>query len=95
MEDKLLLLMLNFQLCYEIPDSRDIYIAPQLLTENQPDYEWDESDNLILRYSYEFMPKRIIMRFIVIMHRWIQQQAYVWKSGVRDSESIKYPITRK
>jgi len=82
MEDELLRLMLNFQLCYEIPDSRDIYIAPQLLTENQPDYEWNGSDNLILRYAYEFMPKGIITRFIVIMHRWIQKQAYVWKSGV-------------
>jgi Leucine-rich repeat (LRR) protein len=82
MEDELLRLMLNFQLCYQIPDSRDTYIAPQLLTENQPDYEWNETDNLILRYTYEFMPKGIITRFIVMMHRWIREQAYVWKSGV-------------
>ena len=82
MQDELLQLMLNFQLCYKIPDCCDIYIAPQLLTENQPDYEWNETDNLFLRYTYEFMPKGIITRFIVAMHKWISEQRYVWKSGL-------------
>jgi hypothetical protein len=51
MRDELVQLMLNFQLCYKIPNSRDTYIAPQLLTENQPEYEWNnKKDNLILRY---------------------------------------------
>ncbi|NEO67644.1 MAG: GTPase, partial [Moorea sp. SIO4G2] len=36
----------------------------------------------ILRYTYEFMPKGIITRFIVVIHKWIDQQQYVWKSGV-------------
>ena len=80
-QDELLQLMIKFKLCYQIPNE-PIYIAPQLLTENQPEYDWDETNNLILRYTYEFMPKGIITQFIVAMHRYIWQQEYVWKSGV-------------
>jgi hypothetical protein len=80
---ELLRLMLNFQLCYQLPENHDTYIAPQLLTAKQPDYEWDTEDNLILHYSSPaFMPKGIITRFIVAMHREIEEQRNVWKSGV-------------
>jgi len=82
MQDELLQLMINFKLCYKIPASRDTYIAPQLLTENQPDYDWDEANNLVLRYTYEFMPKGILTQFIVAMHSLIADQNRVWKSGV-------------
>jgi len=82
MHDELLQLMVNFKLCYEIPESDGTYIAPQLLTENQPEYDWDENENLILRYTYEFMPKGIIAKFIVAMNRIITEQKLVWKSGV-------------
>jgi hypothetical protein len=82
MQDELLQLMMKFKLCYQIPGSADTYIAPQLLTENQPDYEWDETDNLRLRYTYEFMPKGILTQFIVATHPMIADQHYVWKSGV-------------
>ncbi|MHC5775011.1 COR domain-containing protein [Nostoc sp.] len=82
MHDELLRLMINFKLCYEIPRSQGKYIAPQLLSANQPSYNWDETDNLILRYTYEFMPKGIITQFIVAMHELINQQQCVWKSGV-------------
>ena len=80
---ELLELMKKFQLCYEIPEKKNHFIAPQLLTENQPEYDWDESSNLILRYAYPaFMPKGIVTRFIVAMHEFIDQQKYVWRSGV-------------
>jgi internalin A len=82
MQPELLRLMMNFKLCYEIPNAPKTYIAPQLLTANQPEYPWDESDNLLLRYEYEFMPKGILTRFIVEMHAWIESQSCVWKSGV-------------
>ncbi|OLT62359.1 COR domain-containing protein [Moorena bouillonii] len=82
MHEELLNLMSTFQLCYQIPGSKDSYIAPQLLTLNQPEYDWDESDNLILRCKYEFMPKGIISWFIVEMHELIYQQQHVWRSGV-------------
>jgi GTPase SAR1 family protein len=82
MRDELLQLMINFKLCYKIPGG-EFYIAPQLLTENQPHYDWDEADNLILRYTYEFMPKGIITQFIVAVHKMIagEGQGLVWRSG--------------
>ncbi|MDY7009065.1 MAG: COR domain-containing protein, partial [Cyanobacteriota bacterium] len=82
MHDELLQLMIKFKLCYKIPGTSQTYIAPQLLTEAQPAYNWDENNNLILRYTYEFMPKGIITQFIVAMHEDIENQKYVWKSGV-------------
>ncbi|MEH2302831.1 MAG: COR domain-containing protein [Nostoc sp.] len=51
MHDELLRLMINFKLCYEIPRSQGKYIAPQLLSANQPSYDWNETNNLILRYT--------------------------------------------
>ncbi len=79
---ELLELMMRFKLCYQIPGIKDTYIAPQLLTKTQPDYDWDETDNLILRYTYQFMPKGIITQLIVLLHQYIYQQEYVWRSGV-------------
>ncbi|MBD2598610.1 leucine-rich repeat domain-containing protein [Nostoc spongiaeforme FACHB-130] len=86
MRDELLRLMINFKLCYEIPRSETkSYIAPQLLSPNQPEFDserkWDKRNNLILRYTYEFMPKGIITQFIVVMHEYIYSH-FVWKSGV-------------
>jgi internalin A len=81
MRDELLQLMMRFKLCYEIPYRPKTYIAPQLLSPNQPSYSWNDSDNLILRYQYEFMPKGIITRFSVEMHRLIDGDL-IWKDGV-------------
>ena len=47
-----------------------------------PEYDWDEADNLFLRYRYEFMPKGILTRFIVAINQLIADQNCVWKSGV-------------
>ncbi len=82
MQDELLQLMMRFKLCYPIPNRSGNYIAPQLLDINQPAYSWDRSNNLILRYKYDFMPKGMLTRFIVETHPWIEQQKLVWKSGV-------------
>jgi internalin A len=81
MRAELLQLMMRFKLCYEIPHRTRTYIAPQLLSPNQPEYTWDDTDNLILRYHYDFMPKGILTRFTVEMHRLIDNDL-VWKEGV-------------
>ncbi|MBD2214339.1 leucine-rich repeat domain-containing protein [Nostoc linckia FACHB-104] len=81
-QGELLQLMMNFKLCYEIPNSPKTYIAPQLLTEKQPEYLWNQDNNIILRYTYDFMPKGIITQLIVAMNGLIDAQKYVWKSGV-------------
>ena len=81
MQSELLELMLKFKLCYPLPNAKNTYIAPQLLDPNQPEYFWNESDNLLLRYDYDFMPRGILTRFIVEMHQYIDEPN-VWKSGV-------------
>lgn len=82
MRSDLLALMMKFQLCYEIPHRPHHYIAPQLLSPRSPVYDWPEKNNLILRYrAPDFMPKGIIARFIVVMHRYIEEQR-VWRDGV-------------
>src|SRR6476469_1349319 len=91
LQDELLHLMKHFKLCYEIPCQPGQYIAPQLLPLETPDYAWDDTDNLILRYEYDFMPKGIITRFIVEMHLLIYRPQpslpkgrgdIVWRDGV-------------
>ncbi|MEG4205613.1 leucine-rich repeat domain-containing protein [Microcoleus sp. Pol7_A1] len=91
LHDELLHLMKHFKLCYEIPCQPRRYIAPQLLPQETPDYTWDDTDNLILRYEYDFMPKGIITRFIVEMHLLIYRPQpslpkgrgdIVWRDGV-------------
>jgi hypothetical protein len=81
MRGELLDLMMKFKLCYQLPNEKNTYIAPQLLDYNEPEYEWNSDDNIILRYRYDFMPKGILNRFIVDMHRFILE-LFVWRTGV-------------
>jgi GTPase SAR1 family protein len=83
MRGELLALMQKFKLCYEIPRKPQHYIAPQLLKDKAPQYNWQTGDNLLLRYKYDFMPKGILSQFIVEMHEYIANNyEWVWKSGV-------------
>jgi hypothetical protein len=81
MRDELLRLMMRFQLCYQLPENGG-YIAPQLLSSDQPEYDWDRGGNLVLRYGYDFMPKGMLTRFIVALNHLIADQQLVWKTGV-------------
>lgn len=84
MQDELLQLMMKFKLCYEVPGSNGVFVAPQLLTENQPVYGWNEEDSLQLRYTYEFMPKGILLKLIVALNNYIVTvgSPLVWRSGL-------------
>jgi internalin A len=81
MQNELLQLMMKFQLCYALDLDRG-YIAPQLLSSEQPPYPWEPTSGLVVRYEYGFLPKGIITRFIVAMHRLIAGGKLVWKTGV-------------
>ncbi|KAA3656070.1 MAG: GTPase, partial [Chloroflexi bacterium] len=82
-QHQLLRLMQNFQLCYQLAGQQDMFIAPQLLHEDVPEYEWEPIDNLQLRYRYPvFMPRGILSRAIVKLHSRIEDQKQVWRSGV-------------
>lgn len=80
---QLLRLMQKFQLCYKLRNIPDTYIAPQLLDTNAPEYEWDNENNLQLRYRYPmFMPRGILSRAIVALHHRIEDQQLAWRFGV-------------
>jgi len=82
-KDELLRLMINFELCYPVPDNSDTFIAPQLLDVEQPSYSWPNDDYSTLRFVYnDFMPKGILSRFIVSQHQLIEKQDLVWRTGV-------------
>ncbi|MEM7373028.1 MAG: COR domain-containing protein [Bacteroidota bacterium] len=81
MREGLLKLMRKFELCYQIEDTEE-YIVPSLLPLEQPEYEWNPKMNLILRFSYKFMPKGLMSRFIVRMNRYIDQKQLIWRNGV-------------
>ncbi len=81
--EQLLQLMRQFQLCYPLPNQAHEYIAPQLLDITVPLYEWDYTHNLQLRYRYPvFMPKGILSRAIMQLHKLIEDQRLVWRAGV-------------
>jgi internalin A len=88
LQDELLELMENFKICYRIPGQRGHYIAPQLLPLEAPKYDWDDTDNLIVRYKYEFMPKGIITRLIVEMHRLICRPNIAPSSGAARGDIV-------
>jgi internalin A len=82
MHNVLLEIMLRFQLCYRVKDEKkELFIAPQLLTENQPEYVWNEKENLKILYKYEFLPKGILIQFIAAIAQYNVKRIHNWKSG--------------
>ncbi len=80
--DELLALMLQFELCYQVQDS-ETYVCPQLLPGDIPAYHLGSDIPLQLKYEYTFMPKGLLYRLIVRLHRHIAKgQTAVWNSGV-------------
>ena len=90
MQHELLKLMTKFQLCYTLKEE-DTYIAPQLLSPEQPQYPWQQAGGILVRYRYKFLPKGIITRFTVAMHHLIHE-GIAWKTGVvlaRDQSKVE------
>ena len=79
---KLIELMKNFRLIYEIGSTGNL-VAPQMLPENTPDYSWDPTDNSLMQFRYDrFMPSGMLWQFIVMMYRYIKNHDWVWRNGV-------------
>jgi internalin A len=84
MHPELLALMEKFELCYKLPDQRqDNWIMPQLLSPSAPEVfaNWAKADDLVLTYQYDFLPKGLISRLMVRMHRFVLQPNLCWGSG--------------
>jgi internalin A len=72
-------LMQKFELCYEIDTST--ILIPDLLELQQPVFDFDYETALKFLVEYDFLPRSIMPRFIVKMHRDIKNR-YQWRSGV-------------
>ena len=84
MHPELLALMQKFELCYRLPDKPcDAWLAPQLLPSSKPVElsDWLQPGDLTLSYRYEFLPKGIVSRLIVRMHRFVKRPDLSWISG--------------
>jgi internalin A len=86
MHPELLSLMQLFELCYLLPDIVPrTWLAPQLLAPTKPPDvdEWKSSSDLVLRYTYEFLPKGLISRLMVRLHRFVRRPELAWATGVQ------------
>ncbi|UCH98245.1 MAG: leucine-rich repeat domain-containing protein [Candidatus Aminicenantes bacterium] len=71
-------LMQKFELCYEI-DSETILI-PDLLEIQEPSFDFDYAPALKFLIQYDFLPRSIMPRFIVKMHKDIKNELN-WRTG--------------
>lgn len=94
MHPELLALMQSFELCYALPDCQPpAWLAPQLLSAGKPPVlnDWARTDDLVLTYHYEFLPKGIVSRLTVRLNRFVRDPRKAWITGVlfeRDSTSV-------
>ncbi len=85
MHPELLALMQRFELCYLLADTRpQTWLAPQLFPPAKPGAlaNWGKPEDLVLRYRYDFMPKGIISRLMVRLHRFVHNPEMAWVTGV-------------
>ncbi len=81
---ELLDLMKQFEICYELPSSKQ-YIVPRLM-DKMPDENYckGEESPLHLYYEYTFMPEGLLNRLSVRLHEMIggANREMVWNDGV-------------
>lgn len=79
---QLLCLMRNrkFDLCFELENG--VFLAPRLLAVDEIELDWNPQEKSTrFELRYKFMPKGILSRLIVKMHRDIYENKY-WRYGV-------------
>jgi hypothetical protein len=84
MHPELLTLMEKFELCYKLPDQKtDTWLTPQLLSPSAPQAfaDWAQADDLVLTYQYDFLPKGLISRLMVRLHRFVRRPERCWAAG--------------
>ncbi|WP_089726247.1 COR domain-containing protein [Candidatus Thiosymbion oneisti] len=77
-------LMVRFELCYRLPDTdQETWLVPQHLSPSKPPAlsDWARPGDLVLTYRYEFLPKGLVSRLIVRMHRFVKQPDLCWSRG--------------
>ncbi|WP_133512972.1 COR domain-containing protein [Candidatus Thiosymbion oneisti] len=77
-------LMVRFELCYRLPDTaQETWLVPQHLSPSMPPAlsDWARPGDLVLTYRYEFLPKGLVSRLMVRMHRFVKQPDQCWSRG--------------
>jgi small GTP-binding protein len=72
-------LMKKFELCYEI--DKETVLLPDLLEVQEPEFNFDYDAALKFVIDYDFLPRSVMPRFIVKMHRDIKPELR-WRTGV-------------
>jgi internalin A len=73
-------MMLKFELAFELPD-RQRMLIPDLISKEQPGFEWDDAAALQFAYQYTVLPHSILHRFMVRQHQRIDEKIR-WHTGV-------------
>jgi small GTP-binding protein len=73
-------LMKKFELCYEINEKT--VLVPDLLDVEESDFEFDYNNCLRFVLDYDFLPRSVMPRFIVRMHKDIKGECCRWRTGV-------------
>lgn len=77
--DFIIELMKKFELCFALKE--DTILIPDLLAVEEPEFEFDYQNSFKFLIQYDFLPKSVIARFIVRMHRNIKEDLR-WRTGV-------------
>ncbi|MCP5142179.1 MAG: hypothetical protein H6980_07500 [Gammaproteobacteria bacterium] len=83
-EVELRALMVRFELAYRLPDTAvDTWLVPQHLPPSRPDSlrDWARHGDLMLSYRYAFLPRGMVSRLIVRMHRFVRDPDLCWSDG--------------
>lgn len=77
-------MMQKFELCFEFEGKRDVFLIPELLPKDQPEFVWPFEESISFQYQYDFLPTSVISRFIVRTRNLISKSIHTpyWKSGV-------------
>ena len=71
--------MRKFELCYDL--DRERVLIPDLLDVQEPHFAFDDANALKFRLEYDFLPRSILLRFIVRRHQEIKDDLR-WRTGV-------------
>jgi len=77
-------LMERFELAYRLPDMpKETWLVPQHLSPSKPPElgEWAKTGDLVLTFRYEFLPRGLVSRHMVRMHRFVKQPDLCWSHG--------------
>ncbi|WP_420629104.1 COR domain-containing protein [Candidatus Leptofilum sp.] len=76
----LLDMMLKFELAFGLPGGQTLLI-PDLISKEQPAFEWDDANALHFAYQYRVLPRSILHRFMVRQHQRVDEKIR-WHTGV-------------